>query len=252
MANVKISSLSQINITDADNSYIMVVARDEKTGLFKNYRISISELRTIIGSIEGDIVAGLTEEEVKQIVNSAISEDNKNELTSTVVSQMIEKALENLTPSQSGLTEAEVNALINSAIAKDNEKELTQQQVINLIGKYSTGLNATQVNELISAAITSDNALEIKRTDVETMINTALENLPECEGGLSEEEVQGLIDASLENLPEGGLTEEEVQGLIDTSVTEVQEDVNKITTELEEQTLTGDDADEIFNEIFNK
>lgn len=230
MANVKISSLSQTTITDADNSYIMIVARDER-GLFKNYRISITELRNIIGSIEGDIVAGLTEEEVVKIVNSAISEDNKTELTSTVVSQMIKDALENLTPSQSGLTEAEVNALINSAIAKDNEKELTQQQVISLIGKYSTGLNATQVNELISSAISTDNTFEIKKADVETMINDALKKLPECESGLSEEEVQGLID---------------------TSVTEVQEDVNKITIELEEQTLTGVDAEAIFNEIFNK
>lgn len=230
MANVKISSLSQTTITDADQSYIMIVARDER-GLFKNYRISITELRNIIGSIEGDIVAGLTEEEVVKIVNSAISADNETELTSTIVSQMIEDALANLTPSQSGLTEAEVNALINSAIAKDNEKELTQQQVINLIGKYSTGLNASEVNELINSAISTDNTLEIKKADVETMISDALKNLPECEGGLSEEEVQGLID---------------------TSVIEVQEDVNKITTELEEQTLTGDDAEPIFNEIFNK
>ena len=73
MANIKISSLEETKISNPDASFVMVVAKDDASNLYKNYRISLAELRNIIGSIEGDIVAGVTEQDVIDIVNSAIN-----------------------------------------------------------------------------------------------------------------------------------------------------------------------------------
>jgi hypothetical protein len=199
MANIKISSLEQTNITNPDTSFVMVVAQDENSGLYRNYRISLNELRRIIGSIEGDIVAGVTEAQVKEIVNNAILADNDKELTEVAVREMINDSISRIELPSSGVSEERVNTLIQAAISEDNRNELTQSQVIQLI-KANTPtqtLNETRVNELITLAISVDNQKELQESRVQEMINDSIEGLSPIEPGLSTEEIQGMIDASI-------------------------------------------------------
>lgn len=184
MANIKISSLEETKINNPDASFVMVVAKDDPSNLYKNFRISLTELRNIIGSIEGDIVAGVTEQDVIDIVNSAISADNLDELTSGTVEEMIERAIANIPVVEPGLSESEVQTMINSSIAADNRNELTVSQV-------------------------------------STLIDTKIAAIPEVTPGLSETEVQDMIDSAISELPvvEPGLSETEVQDMIDASIT---------------------------------
>lgn len=198
MANIKISSLEQTNITNPDTSFVMVVTQDENSGLYGNYRISLNELRRIIGSIEGDIVAGVTEAQVREIVNNAILADNDNELTEVAVKEMINDSISKIDLPSSGVSEERVNTLIQAAISADNQNELTQSQVIQLIKAHTPTqtLNETRVNELIALAISTDNQNELQESRVQEMINTSIEGLSPVEPGLSAEEIQGMIDAS--------------------------------------------------------
>lgn len=130
MANIKISSLEETKISNPDASFVMVVTKDDSSNLYKNYRISLTELRNIIGSIEGDIVTGVTEEQVRSIVNNAISADNLDELTSEMVEEMIEHAIASIPTVEPGLSATEVQTMINSSIVAEkaiiNEIEITK------------------------------------------------------------------------------------------------------------------------------
>ena len=181
MANIKISSLEETKISNPDASFVMVVAKDDASNLYKNYRISLTELRTIIGSIEGDIVTGVTEEQVRSIVNSAISADNLNELTSGTVEEMIERAIANIPVVEPGLSESEVQNMINSSIAADNRNELTVSQVSTLIDtkiaaipEVTPGLSESEVQDMIDASITADNLKEHIETVVPDVIPEVL------------------------------------------------------------------------------
>lgn len=181
MANIKISSLEETKISNPDASFVMVVAKDDASNLYKNYRISLTELRTIIGSIEGDIVTGVTEEQVRSIVNSAISADNLDELTSGTVEEMIERAIANIPVVEPGLSESEVQNMINSSIAADNRNELTVSQVSTLIDtkiaaipEVTPGLSESEVQDMIDASITADNLKEHIETVVPDVIPEVL------------------------------------------------------------------------------
>lgn len=181
MANIKISSLEETKISNPDASFVMVVAKDDASNLYKNYRISLNELRTIIGSIEGDIVTGVTEEQVRSIVNSAISADNLDELTSGTVEEMIERAIANIPVVEPGLSESEVQNMINSSIAADNRNELTVSQVSTLIDtkiaaipEVTPGLSESEVQDMIDASITADNLKEHIETVVPDVIPEVL------------------------------------------------------------------------------
>lgn len=189
MANIKISSLEETKISNPDASFVMVVAKDDASNLYKNYRISLNELRTIIGSIEGDIVTGVTEEQVRSIVNSAISADNLDELTSGTVEEMIERAIANIPVVEPGLSESEVQNMINSSIAADNRNELTVSQVSTLIDtkiaaipEVTPGLSESEVQDMIDASITADNLKEHIETVVPDIVPEVLPSvLPEIQ-----------------------------------------------------------------------
>ena len=181
MANIKISSLEETKISNPDASFVMVVAKDDASNLYKNYRISLTELRNIIGSIEGDIVTGVTEEQVISIVNNAISADNLDELTSETVEEMIEHAIANIPVVEPGLSESEVQNMINSSIAADNRNELTVSQVSTLIDtkiaaipEVTPGLSEEEVQDMIDASITADNLKEHIETVVPDVIPEVL------------------------------------------------------------------------------
>lgn len=199
MANIKISNLEQTNITNPDTSFVMVVAQDENSGLYRNYRISLNELRRIIGSIEGDIVTGVTEAQVIEIVNNAILADNDNELTGAAVQEMINDSISRIELPSAGVSEERVNTLIQAAITADNQNELTQTQIIQLIKAHTPTqtLNETRVNELITLAISADNQNELQEARVQAMIDDSIEGLSPVEPGLSAEEIQGMINASI-------------------------------------------------------
>lgn len=181
MANIKISSLEETKISNPDASFVMVVAKDDASNLYKNYRISLTELRTIIGSIEGDIVTGVTEEQVRSIVNSAISTDNLDELTSETVEEMIERAIANIPVVEPGLSESEIQGMIDASIIADNRNELTVNQVSKLIDdkiadipEVTPGLSESEVQDMIDASITADNLKEHIETVVPDVIPEVL------------------------------------------------------------------------------
>lgn len=277
MANVKISNLEQINIHNADDSFVMVVARSEENGPYRNYRISLNQLRAIIGSIEGDIVTGVTEEQVRSIVANAIEQDNINELSATEVQTMINNSIAKIVIPEQGISEEEVNNLIRTAIAEDNRNELTQTQVIQLIKQNtpSQHITETRVNELISEAITADNITDLQETRVQEMIDASINDLPTVEPGLSSEEVQDMIDASItadnlkghietvipavipEVLPNAEIQVEATDEPIVLTVKEVakkvvvqENTVTEITKEIKEDCVCADHADDCFNAIF--
>lgn len=164
MANIKISSLEETKINNPDASFVMVVAKDDASNLYKNFRISLTELRNIIGSIEGDIVTGVTEEQVRNIVNSAISADNLDELTTEAVNRMIAQAIADIPKVEPGLSESEIQGMIDASIIADNRNELTVNQVSKLIDdkiadipEVTPGLSATEIQDMIDASITADN-----------------------------------------------------------------------------------------------
>lgn len=183
MANIKISSLAKTKIDNPDASYVMVVTRDDASSSYKNYRISLTDLREIIGSIEGDIVTGVTEEQVRSIVNSAISADNLDELTSGTVEEMIERAIANIPVVEPGLSESEIQNMINSSIAADNRNELTINQVTTLVDNkiaaiptVEPGLSESEVQDMIDASITADNLKDHIETVVPDVIPEVLPN----------------------------------------------------------------------------
>lgn len=278
MANVKISNLEQINIYNPDDSFVMVVAQSEENGPYRNYRISLNQLRAIIGSIEGDIVTGVTEEQVKSIVANAIEQDNINELSATEVQTMINNSIAKIVIPEQGISEEEVNNLIRTAIAEDNRNELTQSQVIQLIKTHTPtqSLNETRVNELIDAAITADNITDLQETRVQEMIDASINDLPTVEPGLSSEEIQDMIDTSItadnlkghietvipdvipEVLPNTEIQVEATDEPIVLTVKEVAEKVvvqentvTEITKEIKEDCVCEEHADDCFNAVFN-
>lgn len=211
MANIKISSLEETKINNPDASFVMVVAKDDASNLYKNYRISLTELRNIIGSIEGDIVTGVTEQDVIDIVNSAISADNLNELTTGTVSGMIAQAIADIPKVEPGLSEAYIQDMIDSSISADNNNELSE----------------SKVQDMIDTSITADKLKDTVATVVPSVIPKA-----EIELGTADDQVV--------------LTVKEVAEKV-----VVQENtVTEITKEIKEDCVCDTDAEACFNEIF--
>lgn len=180
MANIKISSLEETKINNPDTSFVMVVAKDDASNLYKNFRISLTELRNIIGSIEGDIVTGVTEEQVRNIVNNAISADNLDELTTEAVNRMIAQAIADIPKVEPGLSESEIQGMIDASITADNRNELTVNQVSKLIDdkiadipEVTPGLSASEIQGMIDASITADNLKDHIETVVPDIIPEA-------------------------------------------------------------------------------
>lgn len=180
MANIKISSLEETKINNPDASFVMVVAKDDASNLYKNFRISLTELRNIIGSIEGDIVTGVTEEQVRNIVNSAISADNLDELTTEAVNRLIAQAIADIPKVEPGLSESEIQGMIDASITADNSNELTVNQVSKLIDdkiadipEVTPGLSASEIQDMIDASITADNLKDHIETVVPNVIPEA-------------------------------------------------------------------------------
>lgn len=245
MANIKISSLEETKISNPDASFVMVVAKDDASNLYKNYRISLTELRNIIGSIEGDIVTGVTEEQVRNIVNSAISADNLDELTSGTVEEMIERAIANIPVVEPGLSESEVQDMIDASIVADNRNELTVSQVSTLIDtkiaaipEVTPGLSESEVQDMIDASITADNLKEHIETVVPDVIPEVLpEVLPEVIPDI-QLEVKSIDEPTTVKI---------VEVAEKTLVNEIE--LTKIK-EVTEDCVCHEHADDCFNEIF--
>lgn len=179
MANIKISSLEETKINNPDASFVMVVAKDDASSLYKNYRISLSELRNIIGSIEGDIVTGVTEQTVIDIVNSAISADNLNELTTGTVSGMIAQAIADIPKVEPGLSESYIQDMIDDSITADNLKGTVTEVVPDVIPEVLPTVLPTVLPEVIpetTIEVTSDileTATSVKMIEVaeKTLVN---------------------------------------------------------------------------------
>lgn len=234
MANIKISSLEETKINNPDASFVMVVTKDDASNLYKNYRISLTELRNIIGSIEGDIVTGVTEEQVKQIVANAIDKDNENELSTAEVQTLIDNSIAKIVIPEQGISEDDVNDLIRTAIAEDNRNELTQSQVIQLINTYTPtqSLDETRVQEMINTSITADN---LKGTVAEVVPGVIPEVIPDTE-----------IQVEATDEPIVLTVKEVVEKVV------VQENtVTEITKEIKEDCVCKDHADDCFNTIFS-
>lgn len=218
MANIKISSLEETKINNPDASFVMVVTKDDTSNLYKNYRISLTELRNIIGSIEGDIVTGVTEEQVKSIVNSAISADNLDELTSETVEEMIKQAIANIPSVEPGLSESEVQGMIDASI--------------NDLPTVEPGLSSEEVQNMIDTSITADN---LKGTVAEVVPDVIPEVIPDTE-----------IQVEATNEPIVLTVKEVAEKVV------VQENtVTEITKEIKEDCVCVDHADECFNTIFS-
>lgn len=246
MANIKISSLEETKISNPDASFVMVVAKDDASNLYKNYRISLSELRNIIGSIEGDIVTGVTEEQVRSIVNGAISADNLDELTSGTVEEMIERAIANIPVVEPGLSESEIQSMINTSIAADNRNELTISQVSTLIDnkiaaipEVTPGLSESEIQDMIDASITVDN---LKNTVAEVVPDVIPEVIPNTE--IQVEADDEPIVLTVKEVAEKVVVQEN-------TVVEVQEHVTEITKEIKEDCVCAEHADNCFNTVFN-
>jgi hypothetical protein len=235
MANVKISSLEETKINNPDASFVMVVAKDDTSSLYKNYRISLTELRNIIGSIEGDIVAGVTEKEVIDIVNSAISTDNIDELTAETVDEMIKQAIANIPTPEPGLSESKIQGMINASISADNSNELTVSQVtqlikdkIDAIPEVTPGLSELQIQDMIDASITADNL----KPHIETAIPIVI---PETTIEVTSDSLETPTSVKVIEVAEKAIINE-------IEITKIKE-----TTE---DCVCDDDADDCFNEIF--
>lgn len=234
MANIKISSLEETKINNPDASFVMVVTKDDASNLYKNYRISLTELRNIIGSIEGDIVTGVTEEQVKQIVANAIDKDNENELSTAEVQTLIDNSIAKIVIPEQGISEDDVNDLIRTAIAEDNRNELTQSQVIQLINTYTPtqSLDETRVQEMIDTSITADN---LKGTVAEVVPDVIPEVIPDTE--IQVEATDEPIVLTVKEVAEKVVVQENT--------------VTEITKEIKEDCVCIDHADECFNTIFS-
>ena len=251
MANIKISNLEKIKIDNPDASFVMVVAKDDASSSYKNYRISLTDLREIIGSIEGDIVTGVTEEQVRSIVNSAISADNLDELTSGTVEEMIERAIANIPVVEPGLSESEVQNMINSSIAADNRNELTINQVTTLVDNkiaaiptVEPGLTESEVQDMIDASITAENLKEHIETVIPDVIPEVLpEVLPEVIPDILPETTIEVTSDILETPTTVKVVEVAEKAIIN------EIEINKIK-EVTEDCVCHEHADDCFNEIF--
>lgn len=177
MANIKISNLEQTNITNPNTSFVMVVAQDENSGLYRNYRISLNELRRIIGSIEGDIVTGVTESQVKEIVNNAILTDNDNELTEAVVQGMINDSISKIDLPSPGVSEERINTLIQAAISTDNQNELQEARVQEMIDASITADNLKNHVETVVPGIVPDVQLEVNHDVLDEPVNVTIQDI---------------------------------------------------------------------------
>jgi hypothetical protein len=259
MANIKISSLEQTNITNPDTSFVMVVAQDENSGLFGNYRISLNELRRIIGSIEGDIVAGVTEAQVREIVNNAILADNDKELTEVAVRKMINDSISKIELPSTGVSEERVNTLIQAAISEDNRNELTQSQVIQLI-KANTPtqtLNETRVNELITLAISADNQNELQESRVQELIDASItadklkdhvetvapDVVPNVQLEVNHATLDEPVNVTIQDIAQTAVINQ-------LTINKLNETVETVHKTIAEDCVCDEHADECFNSIF--
>lgn len=218
MSNFKLSQLQELrNITDtqAQSSYIMVVANDE-TGKLKNYRIKISELSKFAEN-SGFVQETLTPDEVAQMINLAIKEHE------TVVAEgetivIPEKIVE-------------VDSAIKSVTTTiDDIKDTTSAVVQETVKIQNT---VKDIESTSSEAITKASEAVTKVEDVEQTIQTVVE----------------------EKLPE---VEQAIQTVVVEKLPQVEETIVNITQEIEIlktiqptiDAVTGDHADEIFNECF--
>lgn len=167
MSNFKLSQLQELrNITDtqAQSSYIMVVANDE-TGKLKNYRIKISELSKFAEN-DGFVQETITPDEVARMINLAIKEHE------TIVAEgetivIPEKILE-------------VDSAIKSVTTTiDDIKDTTSAVVQETVNIQNT---VKDIESTSSEAITKASEAVTKVEDVEQTIQTVVvEKLPQVE-----------------------------------------------------------------------
>lgn len=174
-----------------------------QTGL--NARAKDIYLDLDTGDVYGPYVKATNTWPAEPIMTLSLEPDEGQ--TSAQVTAAIDAALAGL----SLVTTTQVNALIADALAELPPSGLTEQQVVTLIGQAisalppdNAGLTVGQVNALIAAALDELDIPEqgVTSAEVATAISNALAALPPS--GLSEEDVQALIDASIDGIDMSG------------------------------------------------
>ena len=166
----------------------------------------------------------LSAEDVSGIVNTALAD--MDTLSSEDVQGIVDTALEEL---PAGLSEGDVETIVNDAIGSPEAVD-ENGDVVGATGVYA---DIADLNNLSS-------------DEVKTIVNTALEALPE---GLNSEDVSSAIDTALEGLENlsaddvdtaitdaladmNNLSSEDVEGIVDTAVKDVTETVGTLETDL--------------------
>lgn len=220
MSNFKLSQLQELrNITDtqAQSSYIMVVANDE-TGKLKNYRIKISELSKFAEN-SGFVQETLTPDEVAQMINLAIKQHE------TVVSEgetiVIPEKIVEVDSTLKEVTETVVD--IKDTTDAVVEETLNIKTTVQNIESTST--------EAITKASTAVTKVEAVEETIQTVVE---EKLPQVE--------QTIQTVVVEKLPQ-----------VEQNIVNITQEIEILkTTQPTIDAVTDEHVDEIFNECFGK
>ena len=164
----KINDLS--SQLDAANGQIATLDKELDDLVIPEAGLTAEQVLEIVNAAIAGVDKGLTEAEVKAIVDAAIAGVEKG-LSKAEVEKLIADAIAAIKMPEAGLTEAEVKAIVDAAIA-GADKGLTEAEVKAIvdaaIAGVEKGLSKAEVEKLIADAIAQlDVAVKVDSTSIE-------------------------------------------------------------------------------------
>ncbi|MBQ9363228.1 MAG: hypothetical protein IJT97_07400 [Bacteroidaceae bacterium] len=233
------------------NNLITEALKNVKPGM------SEAEVKNLVNEIVTEALkglgnnAGLSQAEVENIVNKIVDEKLKAYTTAAEVSNLINEALKGVDP---GMSEAEVENLVNKIVAEAikglGNSGLTEAEVKNLVNdivterlkNYTTAADVQNaITEALKGALTEN--------DVKALINDAVKEF--LADYANTDAVKNLINEAIAKALEGlttGMTKEEVKNLITEAIKDVLTK-DDIDTYLKPYTTTKDVLDLVEDEV---
>lgn len=229
--------------------------------LANNPGLNASDVQSIVNSAVSQIPAGLTAQDVTNILgqqNFATPQDIQTAINSINIpqglsEQDVQSIVSNAFANNPGLTTNDVQSIVNSAVSQI-PAGLTAQDVTSILGQqnfatpddirtaisgiqFPAGMTPQDVQSIVSQAF--QNNPGINATDVQEIVQGALNNLPP---GLSSDDVRNIVTDAVSNIP-AAPTEQDIINIIGGQGLATGQDLGNLANQL------GLTQQELFNQI---
>ena len=176
--------------------------------------IFATTVMTACGGDDTDAPAGLTDEQVREIVRDQVSTSTSATAQGGLTEEQVREIVRTEAPApamaQEGLTTAQVEEAIQAALSglPQPETGISQADVdaairtaIEAMPEPAPGVTATDVEMAVRAALATVPEPGISRAEVEDLLRLAMESLPDAEAELTAEEVRRIAEHTVATVP---------------------------------------------------